>query len=189
MTPGGPTLATERPGITLKPWGRHHMEALPAANHQRTKQFMTDHFPYPYTPRDADDWFDHCEADDPPLNFTILVDGVVAGGVGSSPCDDIRSGSAEIGWWLTPTYWSHGITAVAVKGYIRYCFEDLGLHRVDAGVFLTNPASSRVAEKAGLRLEGVAIDCYRKHDQLIDGLEYGLAKRDWQRDEPAVLKR
>ena len=189
-TPRGPTLATDRPEVALQPWGHHHKSGLlAAANDERINRFMTDQFPYPYTPRDADEWLDRCEAHDPPLNFAIRVGGAVAGGVGSSPRDDVWSGSAEIGWWLAPAYWAQGITTAAVKRYIRYCFKDLGLHRVDAGVFLTNPGSARVAEKAGLRLEGVAVDGYRKHGQLIDRLEYGLAKRDWDPDAPTAPSR
>ncbi len=80
---------------------------------------------------------------------------------------------------MSPPYWNLGITTAAVRRYIQYCFEDLGLHRVDAGVFVTNPASSRVAEKVGLRFEGVAVDGYLKNAELLDRLQYGLARRDW----------
>lgn len=180
MTGRGPILATDRSDVSMEPWGREHKEGLlVAADDERIAQYMTDRFPYPYTDRDADEWLAICEAQDPPLSFTILVDDTVAGGLGSAPRDDVWTGSAEIGWWLSPPYWGQGITTAAVKRYIQYCFEDLGLHRVDAGVFETNPASARVAEKVGLRFEGVAVDGYLKNGELIDCLLFGLAKRHW----------
>ena len=180
MAPRGPRLDTERPGVVLEPWGREHKDGLlAAADDERIARFMTDQFPYPYTDQDADEWLALCEAQEPPLSFSTVVDGVVAGGLGSSPRGDVWTGSAEIGWWLVPSFWNRGITTVAVKRYIRYCFEDLDMHRVDAGVFETNPASARVAEKVGLRFEGVAVDGYRKHGELIDRLQYGLARRNW----------
>ena len=165
----------------LEPWGiQHKAGLLVAAADERIARFMTNQFPNPYTDQDADEWLAVCEAQDPPLGFATLVEGVVAGGLGSAPRDDVWSGSAEIGWWLSPPYWNQGITTVAVRRYIQYCFEDLDLHRVDAGVFDTNPASARVAEKVGLRFEGVAVDGYRKGSDLIDRLQFGLARRDWE---------
>ena len=183
MAPRGPVLATERPDITLEPWGIEHKKGLlDAADDERISAFMSDQFPYPYTDRDANEWLAICAGQDPPLSFATLVEGVVVGGLGSAPRGDVWSGSAEIGWWLSPRYWNQGITTVAVRRYVRYCFEDLDLHRVDAGVFKTNPASVRVAEKVGLRFEGVAVDGYRKKGEVVDRLQFGLARRDWEPD-------
>lgn len=172
MAPPGPILETERPDVVLEPWGRQHKGGLiAAADDERVARYMTNQFPHPYTDSDADEWLAICEGQDPPLSFVILVEGVIAGGLGSAPRGDVWTGSAEIGWWPSPPYWGLGVTTAAVRRYIRYCFEDLGLHRVDAGVFAPNAASSRVAEKVGLRLKG---------GELFDRLQYGLAKRDWE---------
>lgn len=175
-----PTLHTDRPEVVLEPWGRHHKDGLlAAADDERVTTYMTDQFPFPYTPEDADEWIGLCEAQDPPLSFAVLIDGVVIGGAGSAPRGDVLSGTSEIGWWLTPRYWNRGITTSVVRRYIEYCFADLDLHRVDAGVFEPNAASARVAEKAGMRLEGIAPDGYSKRGQLFDRWQYGLARRDW----------
>ena len=179
----GPTLETEDTAVTLVPYGGAlRAGVLAAANDDRITRFMTDQFPYPYTEEDADAWIAKCEAQDPPRSFAILVDGEVAGGVGCEPMGDIRTGTGEVGWWLAPRFWGRGIITVAVRRYLDYCFDDLGLHRVEAGVFLSNPASARVAEKAGLVLEGIARDAYLKSGELIDRLSYGLARS--QRDQP-----
>lgn len=176
----GPRLETERGDLVLEPWAREHKAGLlAAAGDERITTYMSDRFPYPYTDADADEWLGLCEAQDPPLSFATLLEGAVAGGVGGAPRDDISTGTAEIGWWLAPPHWNQGITTVVVRRYIRYCFEDLGLHRVDAGVFAPNAPSARVAEKAGLRLEGVAVDGYRKRGELFDRLQFGLARRHW----------
>ena len=47
------------------------------------------------------------------------------------------------------------------------------------GVFATNPASASVAVNVGLFFEGVAVDGYLKNGELIDRLQFGLARRDW----------
>jgi RimJ/RimL family protein N-acetyltransferase len=105
----------------------------------------------------------------------------MAGGIGCEPKGDIRTGTAEVGWWLSPPWWGRGIAAIAVRRYLAYCFDDLDLHRVEAGVFVSNPASARVAEKAGFVLEGISRDAYLKNGELIDRLSYGLARSQWHR--------
>ena len=172
-----PTLATRRPAVVLIPFSLLHSdELLRATDDERITRFMTEAFPYPYTAADAAWWITKCEAEDPPLSFAIIVDGILAGGVGCEPKSDIRTGTAEVGWWLTPERWGQGIAAVAVERYIGYCFDDLLLHRLEAGVFVSNTASTRVAEKAGFILEGVSRDAYLKNGALVDRLQYGLAR-------------
>lgn len=178
----GPTLHTETAAIVLTPFSVvHRSGVLIAANDERITRFMTDRFPFPYTEEDADAWISQCEAQEPPRSFAILFDGTVAGGVSCEPMGDIRTGTAEVGWWVAPRWWGRGVATVAVRRYIAYCFETLGLHRLELGVFLSNPASARVAEKAGFELEGIARDAYLKKGQLIDRLSYGLAQSQWDR--------
>jgi ribosomal-protein-alanine N-acetyltransferase len=173
----GPILRTQHPDVTLTPFTvAHRVGLLEAADDERIAHHMTDQFPYPYTEGDADAWISLCMNEDPPINFVILVAGVVAGGVGCEPGGDIVRGSAGVGWWLAPRWWGRGIAPIAVGRLIEYCFRDLDLHRVEAGVFLNNTASARVAEKAGFVLEGIARDGYLKDGRLVDRLNYGLSR-------------
>lgn len=172
-----PILSTARSDITLAPFGpAHHAGLLKAADDQRIARCLSDRFPYPYTEDDADAWIALCIAQDPPLHFAILVGDKLAGAVGCEPKTDLLLGTAELGWWLAPRWWGQGVAAVAAARLVEYCFEDLELHRVEAGVFVSNPASARVAEKAGFELEGVSRDAYLKDGELIDRLSYGLAR-------------
>ncbi len=177
----GPLLATARAGVTLEPYTVAHRRALlRAADDERITRCMSDAFPSPYTPEDADFWIAKCAAENPPLSFAIFVGEELVGGIGVEPGTDIRSGTGEIGWWLSPKWWGQGIAAVAAARFVDYCFNELDLHRVEAGVFVSNPASARVAEKAGLLLEGVSRDGYRKRGELVDLLRYGLARSEYQ---------
>lgn len=170
-------LETSRPDVILVSYDAISPEALAlVANDEGITRFMTDTFPQPYTHADAEQFLAVATAHDPPRHFAVLVDDEQAGGAGCDPHEGINKGVAEIGWWLNPAFWGRGIAAIAVGRLIEYCFEGLNLHRVEAGVFLTNTASTRVAEKAGLVLEGVARDAYLKDGRLIDRLSYGLAR-------------
>lgn len=174
-------LATERHDVTLISTDATTPQVLAAAaNDEQISRFMTDAFPHPYTIDDASDWLGKVRDDDPLLNFAVMVDGKLAGGVGCEPKGDIATGSAEIGWWLNPAWWDRGIATAAVRRFIDYCFTELDLHRVEAGVFVTNPASAGVAERAGMILEGVSRDAYLKAGAIIDRLSYGRARSSVQ---------
>lgn len=175
-----PVFATEREGIHLEPWASEHRAGLLLeANDERVPLHLSNRFPHPYTEADADEWIALCATFEPPLQFAVLVEGEVAGGIGAEPHDDILAGSAEVGWWLGHRFWGRGITAVAASRFIEYCFQDLGLDRVEAGVMRSNPASARVAEKAGFQLEGVAKQAYLKNGERIDRLLFGLVRTEW----------
>lgn len=176
------TLETERLDVTLTPFdGTSPRELANVANDERIARFMADSFPYPYTVDDAADWIDKVRNEDPPHHFAVFTDGVLVGGVGCVPNRGINAGSGEIGWWLNPEWWGRGIATAAVKRFIEYCFDELDLHRVEAGVFRTNPASARVADKCGMVLEGISRDAYCKAGSCIDRLSYGLARSEHDR--------
>jgi RimJ/RimL family protein N-acetyltransferase len=175
-----PILATARPGVHLEPWAIEHRAGLVCiADDERIARNMTDMFPHPYTEIEADRWLALCAVDDLPLHFAVVSDGEVVGGVGGALKDDIHAGTAELGWWIGHRFWGNGIATVAVRRLIRYSFEDLEMDRVEAGVMRRNPASARVAEKAGFDLEGVAKQAYLKNGERIDRLLFGLVKTDW----------
>jgi RimJ/RimL family protein N-acetyltransferase len=173
----GPILATSRNDVILEPYAPAHRRALlRAADDERISRYLSDAFPYPYTFEDADAWLVKCSIEDPPLSFGIFVGDELAGGVGCAPQSGIRSGTAQLGWWLNPKWWGRGVAAVAASRMIDYCFTELDQHRVEALVFVPNTPSARVAEKAGLLLEGVARDGCRKRGELVDLVLYGLAR-------------
>lgn len=174
-------LATELADVTLARWLPTHREQLRmAANDARIPLYMTDRFPHPYRIEDASDFIASSLEHDPPRNFAVMVMGRVAGGVGGEQYGDVLTGTAEIGWWLTPENWGRGITTVVVKRFVRYCFEVLAWRRVEAGVMRPNAASARVAEKAGLRLETILSERYVKNATVHDQLTYGLTRTQWE---------
>ncbi len=65
-----------------------------------------------------------------------------------------RYQSAEIYFSFLPDYWNLGYCTEIAKAIIRYAFEDLNLHRIEAGCAVDNIGSIRVLEKIGMRREG-----------------------------------
>lgn len=60
----------------------------------------------------------------------------------------------EIGWWCRHSAQGHGYATEAARALIEYAFAHLGARRVWAGADEQNERSWRVAERAGMQLEG-----------------------------------
>jgi [ribosomal protein S5]-alanine N-acetyltransferase len=60
-----------------------------------------------------------------------------------------------IGYSLDAQFSGRGYTTEAVRLAVEFAFNELKLHRIDAGVMLNNTGSMRVLEKAGFHREGI----------------------------------
>jgi RimJ/RimL family protein N-acetyltransferase len=67
---------------------------------------------------------------------------------------DLDEGCAEIAYWVTPAARGRGTAVRAVVTLSEWALGALGLHRIDLQHSVANPASCRVAEKAGYTYEG-----------------------------------
>ncbi|TCJ12486.1 N-acetyltransferase [Flaviaesturariibacter flavus] len=79
--------------------------------------------------------------------------------------------SAEIGYWLLPEWWHHGVVREVGPQVFRYLFAERGLHRLEAVVETENTASSATAKALGFTYEGTLRECERKDGRWIS-LEY-----------------
>ena len=133
---------------------------------------LRDRFPSPYTRKDAQHWVDETLAQRPLTNFAITIDDRVVGAVGFMVGQDIHRRSAEIGYWLGRAVWGRGIATEALIAVTAHAFAEHDLVRLYAGVFPSNPASSRVLEKAGYTLEARLRSAVTKEGQTMDELLY-----------------
>ncbi|MCH2132773.1 MAG: GNAT family N-acetyltransferase [Phycisphaerales bacterium] len=51
-------------------------------------------------------------------------------------------------------WWGKGVATEAIEALTQYAFEELSLHRVEAGCYESNIGSARAFEKAGWSIEG-----------------------------------
>jgi RimJ/RimL family protein N-acetyltransferase len=176
----GHPIGTERKDVVLRPyeWGMID-ELIEAADDPRIPVYMGEEFASPYTREAAESWLGIATDSSPPLQYAIYVDGTFSGGVGAFLFKAENTGVAEIGWWINPEYWGRGITTTAVRAFIDEMFEHRGLERLWAPVMEPNVASARVAEKAGMLLEGIAPSMYVKDGVRMDGVHFGLTRNQW----------
>jgi ribosomal-protein-alanine N-acetyltransferase len=87
--------------------------------------------------------------------------------------------SAFIGYWIDRDHAGRGLVPQGVALVLRYGFEDLGLHRLEAAIVPRNVASRRVAEKLGLREEGTARRFLQIRGVYEDHVRYAMTVEDW----------
>lgn len=121
------------------------------------------------------------EADDAPNWAAVRRDtGALIGAVGFGSWHREHR-RAEIGYMLARSAWGQGFMPEILRALLRYGFEEMGLHRVEAMVNVPNEASMRVLEKVGMRREGVLRGYVWK-----DGEPHDLQVFALLRDEHAV---
>jgi RimJ/RimL family protein N-acetyltransferase len=77
---------------------------------------------------------------------------------------DLDQGDAELGYWVAPDVRGRGYATRAVNAAVDHAFSRVGLRRVYLFHAVDNPASCRVAERGGFRLEGTLRSSHRYGD-------------------------
>ena len=92
------------------------------------------------------------------LNFPILKEeNKMIGTCGFTRIDTVNR-AGEIGYVLNPAYHHLGIAAEAADAVMKFGFDTLSLHRIEAKFMQGNDASRAVMERLGMRFEGFERD-------------------------------
>ncbi len=140
---------------------------------------MRDAFPHPYALEDAQRFISMASAMSPRTYFAIEVGGHVAGGIGYTLHGDVERIAAEVGYWLGAEFWGRGIATAAVRAVTELAFATHPeLERLYAVPYASNPASARVLQKAGYRLEGTLRRSVVKDGRVLDQWMYSIVRED-----------
>jgi len=86
--------------------------------------------------------------------------------------------TATLGYWMGEAYAGRGLMSEAVEVAVRYAFNTLQLHRIEAACLPSNAASVRLLEKIGFTREGYARSYLCICDKWQDHLLFGLIASD-----------
>ncbi|MDQ3169051.1 MAG: GNAT family N-acetyltransferase [Acidobacteriota bacterium] len=86
---------------------------------------------------------------------------------------------AEIGFALGREHRGRGYASDAVTSLIRFAFDTLDLHRLEADPDPQNAASIAVLKKQGFKREGFLRERYFLSGKPQDAEYYGLLRREW----------
>jgi ribosomal-protein-alanine N-acetyltransferase len=109
----------------------------------------------------------------------IAPDGELAGRVALNNVVWKAWQNANLGYWVDRAHNGRGLATDAVKLVLRFAFEMVNLHRVEAGVMPRNKASIRVLEKAGFRTEGLAVRYLLIDGAWEDHQLFALTNEEW----------
>lgn len=73
----------------------------------------------------------------------------------------VKGERAVTGYCLAKKCWGKGLMTEAYREVLRYLFEEVSFHRIEATHSAENPASGKVMEKCGLLYEGTARKAFR----------------------------
>ena len=115
----------------------------------------------------------------------FLLDGRFAGEVSLGSVARGPFQSAFVGYWIDEALAGRGYVPEGVVLLLRYAFEVLHLHRLEAAIVPRNAASRRVVEKLGLRDEGTSIRFLQIQGVYEDHIRYAITGDEWaaRRDE------
>lgn len=169
-----PELTIPFEGGALRPWREDDAgELVRLANDRAVWRNLGDRFPHPYTRKDADRWLSEGCRSIHEISLAVELNRGLAGGLGFKFwTDPIFRITSEVGYWLGREHWGRGTMTRALRAAVPWALERYDLVRIEAGVFETNPASGRVLEKAGFRLEARLERSVIKDGLVLDRLLY-----------------
>lgn len=109
--------------------------------------------------------------------ITLKATNEVIGLAGMFPSND-RFKLAEIYYKLHPVFWGLGYATEVARELVRFGFNVLKLHKVEAGVATGNLRSVRVLEKVGMTKEGLRRKVLPIRGEWKDNFHYAIVEDD-----------
>lgn len=174
-----PSLRTSR--LLLRPFVPADAAAVSRYAGAREVAATTANIPHPYREETAVEWIACHEgwwAAREQVVFAIETSSEpVIGAIGLVLAPPHRR--AELGYWIGVPFWGRGFATEAARAVVGFGFEELGLRRIQAIHFATNPASGRVLAKTGFTVEGLLRSHAVKWDVAYDVVVSGLLRAEW----------
>ena len=98
--------------------------------------------------------------------------------------DQARDAQVELSWVLDPSHSGRGYANEAVRDILRYCFTDLGVHRVTTTRLLGNTTDVQLMERVGMRRETRTVRAsLHRSGQWLDTIGYAVLAEEWRAPE------
>ena len=173
-----PTIQREK--YLLRPWDQTDAGSLTVhANNPRIARNLRDGFPHPYTLKYAVYCLMMVRGNKTDMILAIVINGEAAGGIGLHGMKDVYRFNAELGYWLSESFWGMGIVSDAIGLVVNYAFTHTRWLRLFATIYEYNTSSMRVLEKNGFTREAIHHKAVMKEGKLLDEHLFALLKENW----------
>lgn len=149
------------------------------AHDQRVRLDLGDEFLPPSTLYAAAGFILHMQSMRPRTCFAIAVGDQPVGGIGYRLQEGPGRARAEIGYWVSVSWWGRGIATAALAAVTAHAFQSRAeLGGLYALSLAGNRASARVLQKAGYRLEGILRRPTLQDGRLVDQVLHAIRRED-----------
>lgn len=125
-----------------------------------------------------------CKKPDEVCAVMLKETGRAIGSLGLHP-DEKRDGTLSritrmLGYVLDEPYWGRGYMTEAVRGALRFAFDEMELELVSVYHFPFNDRSRRVIEKCGFRYDGILRRAFLRYDgAVLDDVLYSMTRDEF----------
>ncbi len=174
--------ATIEPDIVLRLFEYRHSEAL-AAFFRDNRSHLEQELPWLAQPFSHDDVQAYIRAGlerfaaNNGFRAGIWWQGQLAGCI-SLHSLEWNDRKASLGYWLGTSFQGHGIMTRTCQAVIKFAFSELQLDRLELQCAVDNARSRQVALRLGFQQEGMLRQSWRRQEQLVDQVLYGLLRSE-----------
>ncbi|RMF40056.1 MAG: N-acetyltransferase [Alphaproteobacteria bacterium] len=140
---------------------------------------MTESIPSPYPPGAAEDFIDGL-ASGRRSDHVWIMDGTPCGAaelIGAISAQPAGEAAFRLGYWVGPPFWNTGYASEALASLIPVLFE-AGVERLEARVFVDNPASAHIVARAGF-VAGRRVEVYSvARGEMVPARAFTLERAD-----------
>lgn len=97
---------------------------------------------------------------------------------------DRQNNLVEVGYWLAESARGRGVATRAVRKMLDITFNELGFNRVNIRIAPNNKPSLAIAERLGLKPEGVSRQAWKVGEEYWDAVEFGVLASEWKESNP-----
>lgn len=172
--------ALNPPGLLLRKWDTRDMDTL-AKMHgdSRTMRYYRDTAENKKQVERMMASYDSLQKNKTAMGWAICLkkDPRVLVGICRLYAIDFSHAFCSVGFAIRREKWRKGIMTEALHAVVRFAFDELRLHRVEAQVHVYNRACIGLLEKAGFRREGRLRKNFYIRGRHYDSFMYGLIKK------------
>ena len=177
-------MKIESKRLILRNWEDSDVEDIvEGLNNIEVSKWMAS-VPYPYTENDAKKFIEYAKSQDENVKISLAIvlksSNKVIGGTEIRNINK-KDGTCSGGIWLNEKYQKNGYGTEAFSSRNRYCFDILGLRRIENGYFKGNDKSHNMQLKLGYKDEGVRrkkLFCLATNE-YVDECVTGLLKEEF----------
>ncbi|GAA4534647.1 GNAT family N-acetyltransferase [Chelativorans composti] len=180
-------IVTER--LLLRNWEERDRDLFHRIN---SDDVVMEFFDFRRTREEADRVLDRMRAGIDNLGYgwaavELRETGECLGFTGISPVTNtppVPDGEIEIGWRFAPEHWGKGYATGAARAWLRFGFEELGLHHIIAFAVESNERSIAVMKRLGMLPDPARNFLHPRvaetHPHLRPHVVYTITKERWQ---------